>query len=157
MIMNIKAIKLIFCLSFLALFVACGKEGKKSVEEEQAAPVIVEKAIQFEDTGDELIDAKLAELSVVCVGASGIDNMSQLLDYQEKYYGKNLKSFEDANKERIEKLSKEKKKKYKAAQKVLENYFLELMKVAQQKDEIKRKQKEEKEKQLQQTSKKVKN
>lgn len=137
---NFNILKLLFGLSLVAIFVACGEEDSQENKEPKVKNGT--ESISFEKTGVGLIDDKLDELSLICANAKGIDNMEALLTYQEKYYGENLKKFEEANKDKIDKLSKTELKKYRAAQENFHNYFFELMKKAQAKDEKKRKKKE---------------
>lgn len=137
---NFNILKLLFGLSLVAIFVACGEEDSQENKEPKVKNGT--ESISFEKTGVGLIDDKLDELSLICANAKGIDNMEALLTYQEKYYGENLKKFEEANQEKISKLTKGQKKKYNAAQAIFHDYFLELMKAAQAKDEKIRKKKE---------------
>lgn len=138
--MNFNRLKLLLGLLLVVIFVACG--GEDSQENKEPEVKYVTKSISFEDTGVDFIDEKLTELSVICANANDIDNMDDLLTYQEENYGKNLKKFEEANQEKISKLTKGQKKKYNAAQAIFHDYFLELMKAAQAKDEKIRKKKE---------------
>lgn len=138
--MNFNILKLLLGILLVMIFVAC--DEKKEQEENHQTVKYATKAIDFENTGVDFLDEKLVELSVICANAEDIDNMQELLIYQEKNYGENLSKFEEANKDKIKKLSKEKKQKYNAAQEVFHNYFFELMKIAQANDEKKRKKEE---------------
>ena len=105
--MNFNISKLLLAISLVMIFVAC--DGKKEQEENHQTVKYATKSIDFENTGVDFLDEKLVELSVICANAEGIDNMQELLIYQEKNYGENLSKFEEANKDKIKKLSKEKK------------------------------------------------
>lgn len=151
--MDLKKIKFALSVAIAFVMVACGGEKQQKDVEESKSYVVVEKAIEYEDVGEDFIDSKLSELSQIVYGAKDVETVKALLEYQEKQYAQNLKKFEEANKAKLDKLNKAKKTKYAAAQRVFEDYFGEQLKkehvadVERKKEEEEKKKREEKAKQ----------
>ena len=144
--MDLNKLKLALSVAIVFIMVACGEEKQQEIVENSESYIVGEKAIKYEDVGEDIIDRKLAELSQIVYDAKDVKTVKALLDYQEKQYAKNLKKFEETNKAKIDKLSKAKKQKYAAAQRVFEDYFGKLFKIEHAEDLIRKKEAEEQKK-----------
>ncbi|MBR3831628.1 MAG: hypothetical protein IKJ52_10345 [Muribaculaceae bacterium] len=144
--MDLNKLKLALSVAIVFIMVACGEEKQQEIVENSESYIVGEKAIKYEDVGEDFIDRKLAELSQIVYDAKDVKTVKALLDYQEKQYAKNLKKFEETNKAKIDKLSKAKKQKYVAAQRVFEDYFGKLFKIEHAEDLIRKKEAEEQKK-----------
>lgn len=144
--MDLNKLKLALSVAIVFIMVACGEEKQQEIVENSESYIVGEKAIKYEDVGEDFIDRKLAELSQIVYDAKDVKTVKALLDYQEKQYAKNLKKFEETNKAKIDKLSKAKKQKYAAAQRVFEDYFGKLFKIEHAEDLIRKKEAEEQKK-----------
>ncbi len=144
--MDLNKLKLALSVAIVFIMVACGEEKQQEIVENSESYIVGEKAIKYEDVGEDFIDRKLAELSQIVYDAKDVKTVKALLDYQEKQYAKNLKKFEETNKAKIDKLSKAKKQKYAAAQRVFEDYFGKLFKEEHTQDLIRKKEAEERKK-----------
>lgn len=141
-----KIFKIVMSVAIAVAMVACGEEKQQEIVENSESYIVGEKAIKYEDVGEDFIDRKLAELSQIVYDAKDVKTVKALLDYQEKQYARNLKKFEETNKAKIDKLSKVKKQKYAAAQRVFEDYFGKLFKIEHAEDLIRKKEAEEQKK-----------
>lgn len=144
--MDLNKLKLALSVAIVFIMVACGEDKQKETDEYSNPDIAIEKAIEFEDVGEDFIDRKLTELSQIVYDAKDVKTVKALLDYQEDQYARNLKKFEETNKAKIDKLSKAKKQKYAAAQRVFEDYFGKLFKKEHAEDLIRKKEAEERKK-----------